>query len=182
MSTCQHVYLSKQRQPKWRRLWRARWMSGSWGLLGCSAQRRGDSKQSGHQNTQSETWSFCHPSEKQWPNRSKACLKCIWYMTSVRKILQNDPTHHPIWERLPSQVPWEMSPSWKQPQTQLKVKHETQNCRKSGFICSSTPGTTCHLAAIHQKQLPWLENYSYDTSVCLVLAEPADSTEPLSRP
>ena len=131
--------------------------------------------------SESETWSFCHPSEKQWPNRSKACLKCIWYMTSVRKILQNDPTHHPIWERLPSQVPWEMSPSWKQPQTQLKVKHETQNCRKSGFICSSAPGTTCHLAAIHQKQLPWLENYSYDTSVCLVLAEPADSTEPLSR-
>lgn len=146
-------------------------------------QLRGEETQKSlYQNTQSETWPFCHPLENQWPNRSKACLKCIWYMTSVRRIPQNGPTHHLIWEMLPRQVPWEMPPSREQPQPQLKVKHETQNCRKSGFICSSAPGTTCHLAAIHQKQLPWIENYFYDTSVCLVLAEQAESTEPLSRP
>lgn len=123
--------------------------------------------------------------------------KCQRHDPSITLLKTNDPAevrdlmwgesclmtpHHTVWEAAQSKAPQEVPQLWKQPQSQLKVKHETRIWRKSGFACSSAPGTTCHLTAIHHKQLPWLGNYFYDTSVCLGLAEPAERTEPFSRP
>lgn len=71
-------------------------------------------------------------------------------MSSVRRSLHNDSTHHPIEQSLQSKILQEILQLWEQ----LRVNHETEIWRKSGSTCSRAPGTTCHLTPIHHKQLP----------------------------